>query len=152
MFEADDSAGKSPRFGRVLLFVSLAFLFWTGVGLLFASQLYILREGLTWSVALSISLPRWQISWIQADGTYMKLHLRDGTVHLQRGLLGSLDSVLDERCFVRIHRSAIVNIDVVEELRQDAHGEYIAVLRDRTQVRVGRRFRERLQARLGQDL
>ena len=93
-----------------------------------------------------------QISWIEADGMYVKLHMRDGSVHQQRGLLGGFESSLDERCFVRIHRSAIVNIDVVQELRQDAHGEYIAVLRDRSEVRVGRRFRARLQARLGQAL
>jgi two-component system LytT family response regulator len=97
-------------------------------------------------------LPVDQISWIEADGTYVKLHTRDGAVHLHRGLLGSLDASLDDRSFVRIHRSAIVNIDVVEELRQDAHGDYVAVLRDRTQIRVGRRFRARLQARLGQML
>jgi two-component system, LytTR family, response regulator len=97
-------------------------------------------------------LPVEQISWIEADGVYVKLHTRDGAVHLHRGLLGSLDASLDSRRFVRIHRSAIVNIDVVSELRQDAHGDYIAVLRDRTEVRVGRRFRARLQARLGQPL
>lgn len=97
-------------------------------------------------------LPVEQISWIEADGMYVKLHTRDGSVHLHRGLLGTFDSALDERCFVRIHRSAIVNIDVVHELIQDAHGDYIAVLRDRTEVRVGRRFRARLQARLGQPL
>ena len=83
---------------------------------------------------------------------YVKLHTRDGGVHLHRGLLGSLDAALDKRRFVRIHRSAIVNIDVVNELRQDAHGDYVAVLRDRTEVRVGRGFRARLQARLGQAL
>jgi two-component system LytT family response regulator len=97
-------------------------------------------------------LPVEQISWIQAEGVYVKLHTRDGKAHLQRGLLGTLDSALDEHQFVRIHRSAIVNIDMVEELQQDAHGEYVVVLRDRTQVRVGRRFRSRLQARLGQSI
>jgi two-component system LytT family response regulator len=97
-------------------------------------------------------LPVEQISWIEADGVYVKLHTRDGDVHLHRGLLGSLDASLDERRFVRIHRSAIVNIDLVDELRQDAHGDHIAVLRDRTEIRVGRRFRARLQARLGQTL
>jgi two-component system LytT family response regulator len=97
-------------------------------------------------------LPVEQISWIEADGMYVKLHTRDGSVHVHRGLLGSLDAALDERVFVRIHRSAIVNIDVVDELRQDAHGDYVAVLRDRTEIRVGRRFRSRLQARLGQAL
>jgi two-component system LytT family response regulator len=97
-------------------------------------------------------LPVEQISWIQAEGVYVKLHTRDGKAHLQRGLLGALDSALDEHQFVRIHRSAIVNIDMVEELQQDAHGECVVVLRDRTHVRVGRRFRSRLQARLGQAL
>lgn len=97
-------------------------------------------------------LPVEQITWIEADGMYVKLHTRDGGVHLHRALLGSLDASLDERRFVRIHRSAIVNIELVDELRQDAHGDYIVRLRDRTEVRVGRRFRPRLQARLGQPL
>jgi two-component system, LytTR family, response regulator len=97
-------------------------------------------------------LPVEQISWIEADGAYVKLHTRDGGAHLHRGLLGSLDAALDERRFVRIHRSAIVNIDLVDELRQDAHGDYVVLLRDRTEIRVGRRFRTRLQARLGQAL
>lgn len=93
-----------------------------------------------------------QIGWIEADGMYVKVHARDGSVHLHRGLLGSLEDSLDARRFVRIHRSAIVNIDVVHELRQDAHGDLVAVLRDGTDVRVGRRFRARLQERLGQAL
>ena len=97
-------------------------------------------------------MPVDQISWIEADGMYVKLHTRDGAVHLHRGLLGSLEVALDGQRFVRIHRSAIVNIDLVTELRQDAHGDYVAVLRDRSEVRVGRRFRDRLQARLGQGL
>lgn len=97
-------------------------------------------------------LPVEQITWIEADGMYVKLHTRDGSVHLHRGLLGSLDSSLDERQFVRIHRSTIVNIDLVNELQQDAHGDYIALLRDNTELRVGRRFRARLEARLGQSL
>jgi two-component system LytT family response regulator len=97
-------------------------------------------------------LPVDQISWIEADGMYVKLHTRDGAVHLHRGLLGSLETSLDPHRFVRIHRSAIVNIDLVSELRQDPHGDYVLVLRDKTEVRVGRRFRDRLQARLGQRL
>jgi two-component system LytT family response regulator len=97
-------------------------------------------------------LPVDQISWIEADGMYVKLHTRDGSTHLHRALLGSLDRSLDGRRFIRVHRSTIVNIDLVEELRQDAHGDFVIVLRDRTELRVGRRFRERLQARLGQPL
>jgi two-component system LytT family response regulator len=93
-----------------------------------------------------------QIRWIEADGMYVKLHTRDGASHLHRALLGTLDRSLDGRRFVRVHRSAIVNIEMVEEVRQDRHGEHILVLRDKTELRVGRRFRDRLQARLGQSL
>ena len=97
-------------------------------------------------------LPVEQINWVEADGMYVKLHTRDGGCYLHRALLGSLDAMLDRRRFVRIHRSSIVNIDVVAELRQDQHGDYVAVLRDKTEVRVGRRFRIRLQTRLGQEI
>ena len=97
-------------------------------------------------------LPVQQITWIEAAGMYVRLHLRDGSVHLHRSLLGDLDAALDQRRFVRVHRSAIVNIDVIEELQQDPHGDYTVVLKDRTEVRLGRRYRARLQDRLGQDL
>jgi two-component system, LytTR family, response regulator len=97
-------------------------------------------------------VPVQQITWIEADGMYVKLHMRDGKVHLHRSLLGDLDEALDKRRFVRVHRSAIVNVDVIEELQQDAHGDYTVVLKDRTEVRLGRRYRARLQDRLGQDL
>jgi two-component system LytT family response regulator len=53
---------------------------------------------------------------------------------------------------VRVHRSAIVNIDMLDELQQDAHGDYTVVLKDRTTVRLGRSYRARLQHRLGQEL
>jgi two-component system LytT family response regulator len=97
-------------------------------------------------------LPVQQITWIEAAGMYVKLHMRDGAVHLHRGLLGQLDAVLDHRRFVRVHRSAIVNIDLVDELQPDSHGDYRVILKDRTEIRLGRRYRNGLQERLGQDL
>lgn len=51
-------------------------------------------------------LPVEEISWIEADGMYVKLHTRDRAVYLHRALLGSLDDALDARRFVRIHRSS----------------------------------------------
>jgi two-component system LytT family response regulator len=95
-------------------------------------------------------LPVDQIVWVEAEGMYVRLHTRAQASHLHRASLGSLEASLDPQQFVRIHRSAIVNIDMVGELRQDAHGDYVAVLRSGSEVRVGRRFRERLQQRLGQ--
>ncbi|MPZ19131.1 MAG: response regulator [Luteitalea sp.] len=97
-------------------------------------------------------LPVQQITWIEAAGMYVKLHTRDGAAHLHRSLLGQLDAVLDKQRFIRVHRSAIVNIDLIDELQPDAHGDYIVVLKDRTEIRLGRRYRARLQHRLGQGL
>ena len=97
-------------------------------------------------------LPVEQVSWIEAEGMYVNLHTRDGATHLHRALLGELEAALDARRFVRIHRSAIVNIDLVVELRQELHGDYVVVLRSGTEIRVGRRFRARLQARLGHQI
>jgi two-component system LytT family response regulator len=94
-------------------------------------------------------LPVDQIIWIEAQGVYVNLHARDGGVHLHRELLGTLDQALDPHNFVRIHRSAIVNIDAVHELRHDENGNLIAILRGGAEVRVGRHYRARLQARLG---
>lgn len=97
-------------------------------------------------------LPVEQIIWIAAEGMYVRIHTREGGAHLQRGLLRVIEASLDPRQFVRIHRSAIVNIDLVAELRQDAHGDHVAILRGGTEVRVGRRFKDRLRERLGQSL
>ena len=97
-------------------------------------------------------LPVGQITWIEAEGMYVRIHTREGGAHLQRGLLRAIEASLDPRQFVRIHRSAIVNIDLVAELRQDAHGDHVAILRGGTEVRVGRRFKDRLRERLGQSL
>ena len=97
-------------------------------------------------------LPVDQIVWVEAEGMYVRLHTRAQASHLHRASLSSLEASLDPQQFVRIHRSAIVNIDRVGELRQDAHGDFVAVLRNGSEVRVGRRFRERLQQRLGQAL
>lgn len=97
-------------------------------------------------------LPVEQIVWIEAEGMYVNIHTRDSARHLHRGLIGTLEESLDPRRFIRIHRSAIVNIDLVRELRQNAHGDYVAVLQGGIEVPVGRSFRARLQERLGQAL
>lgn len=54
------SAGRTP-WGRVRL-VAAVFAFWTGMGLFFASQIYILDGDVTWRRALQFALPRWY-SW-----------------------------------------------------------------------------------------
>jgi two-component system, LytTR family, response regulator len=84
-----------------------------------------------------------EIDWIEADDYYAAVHAR-GKRHLIRESLSSFEARLDPVRFVRVHRSAIVNLDRVRELRSDSSGELVAVLRDGTRVAVSRRRREQV--------
>ena len=97
-------------------------------------------------------LPVEQVAWVAAEGVYVRLHTAAGAAHLHRALLGEIAAALDPRHFVRIHRSALVNLAAVEEIRRDDHGELTVVLRDRTTLPLGRTYRAALEARLGQSL
>ena len=84
-----------------------------------------------------------EIDWIQAEDYYAAVHAR-GKRHLIRESLTSLAQRLDPDRFVRVHRSAIVRLDRIRELRSAAAGESIVVLRDGTRVPVSRRRREQV--------
>jgi two-component system LytT family response regulator len=81
-----------------------------------------------------------EVDWIEADDYYAAIHVR-GRRHLLRESLGSLAARLEDAHFVRVHRSAIVNVERIRELRA-VEGEVILVLRDGAEVPVSRRRRE----------
>jgi DNA-binding LytR/AlgR family response regulator len=83
------------------------------------------------------------IDWIEADGNYLHLHVGRQQYVIRSGL-GILESQLDPAQFARVHRSAIVNLDRVQELRTVAPGEYRVVLTDGTDLSVSRGYRDRL--------
>jgi two-component system LytT family response regulator len=83
-----------------------------------------------------------EIDWIEADDYYAAIHARERR-HLIRESLASLEQRLHQARFVRVHRSAIVNLDRVSEVR-DKDGETLVVLRSGVQVPVSRRRRARL--------
>lgn len=89
-----------------------------------------------------------EIDWIEAADYYVCLHVGTKS-HLLRRSMAELEDDLDPRVFCRIHRSAIVNLERVRglELRED--GEHDVVLSDGTRLRMSRRHRRELQARLG---
>jgi two-component system LytT family response regulator len=88
-----------------------------------------------------------EIDWIEAADYYACLHVGAKT-HLLRRSMSDLERELDPRTFCRIHRSAIVNIARVRELRLDLHGEYEVALEGGSKVKVSRGYREKLQERL----
>jgi two-component system LytT family response regulator len=46
--------------------------------------------------------------------------------------------------FVRIHRSAIINVDQVREIQPWSHGDSLVILKNGSQLTMSRRFRDRL--------
>jgi len=81
-----------------------------------------------------------EIDWIAADDYYAELHVR-GKRHKVRESLGSLAARLETSHFVRVHRSAIVNLERVREVR-NAGEHAVVILADGTTVPVSRRRRE----------
>ncbi|HEV2149758.1 MAG TPA: LytTR family DNA-binding domain-containing protein [Longimicrobiaceae bacterium] len=92
-----------------------------------------------------------EIDWIEAQDYYARLHV-GGRAHLVRETLQELEAQLDPGRFVRVHRSAIVALDRVREVRPDFAGRYVIVLVDGTRVPLSRRRREAFERALGQSL
>jgi two-component system, LytTR family, response regulator len=91
------------------------------------------------------------IDWIEAAGVYVTLHVA-GKELLYRAALNDLAEKLDPRRFVRVHRSALINIESVLQLEPISHGEFDVVLKNGSRTRVSRTYRAQLEKRLGQTL
>jgi two-component system LytT family response regulator len=89
-----------------------------------------------------------EIDWIEAEGNYVSVHSGKKS-HLLRETISSLESQLDPKKFVRIHRSSIVRLDFIQELQPWFHGEYRVILHDGTQLTLSRNHRDKLQEALG---
>jgi len=88
------------------------------------------------------------IDWIESVGYYACLHIGSDT-HLLRRTLLDLVRELDEGKFMRIHRSIIVNLVRIHGLELQNAGDYEVVLKSKVRLRLSRRFRKRLQDRMG---
>lgn len=93
-------------------------------------------------------VPVESVEWLEAARNYVRLHT-GGETHLVRAALAGLEQRLDPNLFVRIHRSAIVNLDAVDRFEPASHGDWIVYLRSGETVRLSRRYRDRLEALLG---
>ncbi len=93
-------------------------------------------------------VPVEDVDWIAAAGNYVELHAGDD-VHLVRGTLKKLERRLDPGDFARIHRSTIVRLDRVREMHPWSHGDRLVVLNDGTELRMSRRYRDRLETTFG---
>ena len=84
------------------------------------------------------------VEWIGAAGDYAELHCR-GRAHLVRETMRSLEQRLDPTKFLRIHRSRIVRVNRILELRPIENREYIVRLADGSEHRSSRTYADRLE-------
>ena len=98
--------------------------------------------------ARTIPVPVASLRWVEAVGDYVRLHTADGRGVLHRQTMQAMEQALDPADWVRIHRSAIVRTNAVREIRRLSRGDAEAVLDDGTVRRIGRAYRDALDARL----
>ncbi|HSB53724.1 MAG TPA: LytTR family DNA-binding domain-containing protein [Gemmatimonadales bacterium] len=88
-----------------------------------------------------------EIDWIDAAGNYARLHV-GRAVHLLREPLKVLATRLDPERFLRVHRSAIVNLERITSVEPYFHGEYTLTLKDGTRLTSSRTHSARLRSLL----
>ncbi|MBZ5722060.1 MAG: LytTR family transcriptional regulator DNA-binding domain-containing protein [Acidobacteriia bacterium] len=84
------------------------------------------------------------LDWVEATGDYVTLHTGKKT-WLQRETISEMERKLEPSGFVRIHRSSLVNLDRIGEMRALDNGEYRILLRDGTELKLSRNYRQALE-------
>lgn len=117
-------------------------------------QLQTLLDGLkdksTYVDRLTVKSPRGmtflrteEIDWVDAAGNYVRLNSK-GNAFLMRETMSALEQRLDPEMFLRIHRSTIVNIERIREIRPLQHGEHLVILDNGQRLTMSRSYRHRL--------
>lgn len=89
-----------------------------------------------------------EIDWLEADGDYVRLHV-GAESHLTRATLGEMERRLRPEGFVRIHRSRLVNLNRVKELRPLSRAESIVLLKNGTRLEASYAFLKNVQEQAG---
>ncbi len=92
-------------------------------------------------------IPTGDIHWVEARGSYLHIHTAAGE-HLVRRSLTALEGRLDPAHFVRVHRSYLVALGQVVEVRPAGHGDALLRLAGGQEIPVSRRLRAELAERL----
>jgi len=85
-----------------------------------------------------------EVDWLEADGYCTRIHAGK-KAHLLRGNLGSFEARLDPKKFTRINRSAIINLNRVQSLKNWFHGECLVVLPNGIELKVSEGRRRQLE-------
>lgn len=96
------------------------------------------------SVGKTIFVDAEDVEWLRAAENYVELHIGQG-VHLLHVTMNTLVKSLDPEIFFRIHRSIVVNLRRIKDVRSAAHGEYVVTMQDGTRLQSGRTYADRLK-------
>lgn len=99
------------------------------------------------SIGRKVFVPVEDVDWIEADGNYSRLHV-GREEYLVRETLVSLEGRLDPKAFARIHRSTIVKLDRIREMRPLVNGDQVVTLRGGTNLEMSRTYRDKALALL----
>jgi len=91
-----------------------------------------------------IFLPVSEICWIGAEENYVRICTQSET-HLLRETMAHLEEKLDPSTFLRVHRSSIVNLQYVKEVRPEIDGEYGVLLHNGQKISMSRSYRSRIK-------
>jgi two-component system LytT family response regulator len=86
------------------------------------------------------------LRWIEAADNYVRLHVGTGSGYLLHESMRALEERLDPARFVRVHRSAIVNVDWIKEIQPWYAGALVVILQSGERLTVSRSFRDRVLA------
>jgi len=88
----------------------------------------------------TILQPVSEIDWLEADGKHVKVHVGGKTFSIREAMT-RIERLLDPRRFLRVSRSAIVNVDRIREVQPWFHGDHVVVLQGGDQVTTTRTYR-----------
>jgi two-component system, LytTR family, response regulator len=92
-----------------------------------------------------IFMPVSEILWIGAEENYVRICTQSET-HLLRETMAHLEEKLDPAVFLRVHRSSIVNLQYVKEVRPEIDGEYGVLLHNGQRISMSRSYRSRIKS------
>jgi two-component system LytT family response regulator len=91
------------------------------------------------------------IIWFEAYSDYIKIHTKDKT-YLKNISLAEMESKLDPQHFLRIHRSSIINLAFVKEMKPYSNGEYFIYLTNGEKVKLSRTYKDKIEILLRESI
>lgn len=95
----------------------------------------------------TVRLAAHEVDWMSAEDNYVRIH-SGKEEWLVRSTLGKLENAFRSRAFLRVHRSCVVNLSRIKEVRRGHNHLYSIILSDGAVVKCSRRYKRRLQTAL----